>query len=230
MVPNTFPRQGSKGTLGHRVRGRDAGGGDAGHADQLRALVLRPDLVLPHPLRNVGCSACSVRWLRGRGSHAASISDGACGSCEVPWVPGLDSGRSPFHHCAVVLLDQLGVYCLHVVPLSIYIELERKRALSRVRLLRSHELWPARLLYPWDSPGKNTGVGCHFLLQGIFATQQLNPGLPQLQADALPTELCGKLAFFFFKSRVNLLRTRCIQRGSVPQVVPCFLACCLLIL
>ena len=93
----------------------------------------------PHPLRNVGCSACSVRWLRGRGSHAASISDGACGSCEVPWVPGLDSGRSPFHHYAVVLLDQLGVYCLHVVPLSIYIELERKkRALSRVRLLRSH--------------------------------------------------------------------------------------------
>lgn len=32
--------------MGHRVRGRDAGGGDAGHADQLRALVLRPDLVL----------------------------------------------------------------------------------------------------------------------------------------------------------------------------------------
>ena len=27
-------------------------------------------------------------------------------------------------------------------------------------------LWPARLLCPWDSPGKNTGVGCHFLLQG----------------------------------------------------------------
>ena len=29
----------------------------------------------------------------------------------------------------------------------------------------------ARLLYPWDSPGKNTGVGCHFLLQGTFPTQ-----------------------------------------------------------
>ena len=34
------------------------------------------------------------------------------------------------------------------------------------------------LLCPWDSPGKNTGVGCHFLLQGIFLTQRLNPGLP----------------------------------------------------
>ena len=29
-----------------------------------------------------------------------------------------------------------------------------------------------------DSPGKNTGVGCHFLLQEIFPTQGLNPGLP----------------------------------------------------
>ena len=27
----------------------------------------------------------------------------------------------------------------------------------------------------WDSPGKNTGVGCHFLLQGIFLTQGSNP-------------------------------------------------------
>ena len=32
----------------------------------------------------------------------------------------------------------------------------------------------ARLLNPWNSPGKNTGVGCHFLLQGIFPTQGLN--------------------------------------------------------
>ena len=30
---------------------------------------------------------------------------------------------------------------------------------------------------PWDSPGKNIGVGCHFLLQGIFPTQESNPGL-----------------------------------------------------
>ena len=30
------------------------------------------------------------------------------------------------------------------------------------------------ILCPWDSPGKNTGVGCHFLLQRIFPTQELN--------------------------------------------------------
>ena len=34
-----------------------------------------------------------------------------------------------------------------------------------------------RLLCPWDSPGKNTGVGFHSLLQGIFPTQESNPGL-----------------------------------------------------
>ena len=43
--------------------------------------------------------------------------------------------------------------------------------------LRHCGLWPARLLCPWDSPGKNTGVGCHALLQGIFLTQESNPGL-----------------------------------------------------
>ena len=38
-------------------------------------------------------------------------------------------------------------------------------------------LWPARLLCALNSPGKNTGVGSHFLLQGIFPTQGLNPSL-----------------------------------------------------
>ena len=35
-----------------------------------------------------------------------------------------------------------------------------------------------RLFCPWDFLGKSTGVGCHFLLQAIFPTQGLNPGLP----------------------------------------------------
>ena len=46
--------------------------------------------------------------------------------------------------------------------------------------LRPFRLWPAKLLCPWDSPGKNTVVGCHALLQGIFMTQGLNPHLLQL--------------------------------------------------
>ena len=38
-------------------------------------------------------------------------------------------------------------------------------SLSRVWLFAAHELQPTRPLCPWDFPGKNTGVGCHFLLQ-----------------------------------------------------------------
>ena len=48
-------------------------------------------------------------------------------------------------------------------------------SLSHVWLLRPQGLQPARLLCPWDFPGRNTGVGCYFLLQGIFLTQRLNP-------------------------------------------------------
>ena len=40
-----------------------------------------------------------------------------------------------------------------------------------------HGLSPSSLLCPWNSPGKNTGVGCHFLLQGTFPTQGSNLGL-----------------------------------------------------
>ena len=43
--------------------------------------------------------------------------------------------------------------------------------------LRFHGLQPVLLLCPWDSPGKSTRVGCHFLLQGIFPTQGLKLGL-----------------------------------------------------
>ena len=52
--------------------------------------------------------------------------------------------------------------------------------------LRPHGPQPPRLLCPWDSPGKNTGVGCHFLLWGIFPTQRSNPRLLHWQADSLP--------------------------------------------
>ena len=43
--------------------------------------------------------------------------------------------------------------------------------------VQPHGLWPARLLCPWDSPGKNIGVGCQSLLQGIFLAQGLSLGL-----------------------------------------------------
>ena len=58
---------------------------------------------------------------------------------------------------------------------------------------------------PWDFPGKNTGVGCHFLLQVMFLTQGSNPHRVHLllwQVDSLPLRHLGspinQLFFFFF--------------------------------
>ena len=45
---------------------------------------------------------------------------------------------------------------------------------SRVQLGATLWTQPASLLCPWNSLGKITGVGCHFLLQGIFLTKELN--------------------------------------------------------
>ena len=47
-------------------------------------------------------------------------------------------------------------------------------------------LWPARLLCPWDFPGQHIGVGCHFLLQGLFPTKGSNLHLLPWQVGSLP--------------------------------------------
>ena len=68
-------------------------------------------------------------------------------------------------------------------------------------LVVSHSL-PARLLCPWNSPGKNTGVGSRSLLQGIFPIKGSNQGVPALQADSLPSEPPGK-PFYRGKEKHN---------------------------
>ena len=68
------------------------------------------------------------------------------------------------------------------------------KSLSSVRLFAIPWTEPYQLLSPWDFPGKNTGVGCHFLLQGIFPTQVSNPRLLRLLyrlVDFLPLSHLG---------------------------------------
>ena len=81
--------------------------------------------------------------------------------------------------------------------------------LSCVRLLQPHGLQPARLLCSWDSPGKNTGVGCHFLLQGIVPTQELNPGFLHCRQILYQLSYKGSLEVSEVKwlSRVPLFAT-----------------------
>jgi len=55
----------------------------------------------------------------------------------------------------------------------------RAKSLSVVSdSLRPHGLQPTRLLCPWDSLGKNSGAGCHVLLQGIFSDTRTEPQFP----------------------------------------------------
>ena len=54
-----------------------------------------------------------------------------------------------------------------------------------------HRRQPTRLLCPWDSPGKNTGVGCHALLQGIFPTQESNLCLLHCRQSLYPLSHVG---------------------------------------
>ena len=55
--------------------------------------------------------------------------------------------------------------------------------------LRPRGLQLARLLCPWDSPGKNTGVDCQTPSPEDLTDPGLEPGSPTLQADSLPFEL-----------------------------------------
>ena len=78
------------------------------------------------------------------------------------------------------------------------------QSLSRIQLLPPHILKPARLLCPWNSPGKNTGVGCHFLLQGIFPTQESNLGLLHCRHILYQLSYEGSLKVKFTQSCVTL--------------------------
>ena len=74
---------------------------------------------------------------------------------------------------------------------------------------------PARFLCPWNSPGKNTGVGSDSLLLGIFPTQEFNLGL--LQADYLLSESAGKPSTLVGQKQI-LVYTRTQEKGAVsPQ-------------
>ena len=74
--------------------------------------------------------------------------------------------------------------------------------------LWSHRLQPARLLCPWNFPDKNTGLGCYFLLQGIFPTQGSNQHLLCLlhwQADSLPSRPPGKPSWEYSLSERKII-------------------------
>ena len=69
--------------------------------------------------------------------------------------------------------------------------------------VRSHRQQPTRLPRPWDSPGKNTGVGCHFLLQGmkVKSESEVAQCRPTL-GDPMDCSLPGSSTHGIFQARV----------------------------
>ena len=90
----------------------------------------------------------------------------------------------------------------------------------------SNPLQPTRLLSPLNSLGKNTGVGCHFLLQEIFPTQGLNLGLPhcgqtlyQRRHQRTKIEIDGTINGLHLKYPKTFPYT-CLSKNCLPRTLP----------
>ena len=99
---------------------------------------------------------------------------------------------------------------------------------SRVRLLQPHRRQPTRLPRPGDSPGKNTGVGCHFLLQCVKLKSESEAAQSCLALrDPVDCSPPGSSAHGIFQARVlewvaiafsalkELLKDKCHQREGI---------------
>ena len=75
--------------------------------------------------------------------------------------------------------------------------------LSHFSLVRPHRRQPTRLPHPWDSPGKNTGVGCHCLLQcmKVKSESEVAQSCPTL-SDLMDCSLRGSSVHGIFQTRV----------------------------
>ena len=74
---------------------------------------------------------------------------------------------------------------------------------SRVWLCATHRWQPTRLICPWDPPGKNTGVGCHFLLQcmKVKSESEIAQSCPTL-SEPMDCSLPGSSVHGIFQARV----------------------------
>ena len=69
--------------------------------------------------------------------------------------------------------------------------------------MRLHRQQPTRLPRPWDSPGKNTGVGCHFLLQSMKVKSESEVAQSCLTlSDPMDCSLPGSSVYGIFQARV----------------------------
>ena len=99
------------------------------------------------------------------------------------------------HLCKVKLFFKVFMFIYTLTSTGEFLVIQMLKFLSiwlcvyvvqSARLFATHGLQPTWFLYPWDFPGKSTGVGSHFLLQEIFWTQGLKPGLLHCRQTLYP--------------------------------------------
>ena len=82
-----------------------------------------------------------------------------------------------------------------------------------------HELQPTRLPRPWDSPGKNTGVGCHFLLQcmKVKSESEVDQSCPTL-SDPMDCSLPGSSIHGIFQAGVLEWGAIALSKREITEV------------
>ena len=128
-------------------------------------------------LQRTGSAACGLQpWLLA-GSAVEAHGLSCSTTCGIFWnrdrtyVPCI--GRHTFSYWAPGKSSEE-----HFIISILQMRKCRLRKISKNHSAASDSLWPRGLYSPWNSPGQNTGVGSFSLLQEIFPTQGLNPGLP----------------------------------------------------
>ena len=145
--------------------------------------------IVLHPLHipnvNILYVPITFRWL-------PLWAPSTCFRNEYSWVEGMANQRKSWkkrmwrrsHHCFRIFSFLHSYYYPILIPVCNMIGLLCVSHLVMSDSLWVHGLYTAGFLCPWNSPGKNVGVGYHLPLQGIFPTQESNPGSPAMQAHS----------------------------------------------
>ena len=139
-------------------------------------------------------NTCTTRTERGDTSLSCLswLSLAFCFQLSPPW----PRTSSPHHHASALSPHEpiLRIIMFMLLLLSRF---------SRVWLVWPHRRQPIRLPRPWDSPGKNTGVGCHFLLQRMKMKSESEVAQSCLTlSDPMDCSLPGSSVHGIFQARV----------------------------
>ena len=105
-----------------------------------------------------------------------------------------------FISLTVVIISQ----CIHVLKYHVvHIAAAAAKSLQSCLTVRPHRRQPTRLLRPWDSPGENTGVGCHFLLQcrKVKSESEVAQSCPTIR-NPMDSSLPGSSIHGIFQARI----------------------------